>query len=72
MPLFEGETVERSIICLQTIGKQLKEKLQVLRGFNEMLTLIMLKILKMMCWKWKISLIRFCNCVVKLKHSQEA
>ena len=35
MPLFEGERVEKSIICLQTIDKQTTEKLKVLRGFNE-------------------------------------
>ena len=34
-PLLEGERVERSIIRLQTIDKQLTEKLKVLRGFDE-------------------------------------
>ena len=34
MPLFEGERVKRSIIRLQTIDKQLTEKLKVLRGFD--------------------------------------
>jgi len=43
-PLFEGERVEKSIIHLQTIDKQLTEKLKVLRGFNEeILTLIDVK-----------------------------